>query len=213
MLQLFHLAAQSVAAHCSYNLLTADLVPGSADKADIGVETAEQLACLQDSVLLGGVGAAHNDNVGIFNLIVEELAEVSHVHAALAGVNNSDLCADFDAFNLLNSGGNVRQLANTGGLDDDAVGCIVINNLLQSLSEVTNQRAADAAGIHLGNLNTGILQEAAVDCNFAEVIFDEDQLFALVALFDELADESGLTCTEKTGKNINYGHINILHIY
>ena len=213
MLQFFHLVAQVITAHQTNDLLAAELVPGSADKADIGIEPSKQLAGLQDSIFLCGIGAAHNDNIGIFNLVVEKLAEVSHVHTALACINNGYLCADLNALNLLNGSGNIRQLAYTGGLDDNAVGSIIVNNLLQSLSEVTYQRAANTAGAHLGNLNAGISQKAAVNGYLAEIVLDEDQLFTLIALFNEFADKSGLACTEEAGKNIYYGHINILHIY
>ena len=81
---------------------------------------------------------------------------------------------------------------------------IFINDLLQSRGEVADEGAADAAGIHLGYLNAGIAQEAAVNGDLAELVFDKDDLFALVALRDELADERGFSCSEKSGENVYF---------
>ena len=59
----------------------------------------------------GDIGTAHDDEIGVLDLVIEELAEVAHIHAALAGVDNGDLRADVRALDVLHSLCNVGQLA------------------------------------------------------------------------------------------------------
>ncbi len=113
MLKLLHLLFECIAVHCLLYEHAVELVPGRADKACVRVELLEQLACGENLALVCGVGAAHNDYIGILNLIVEELAEVAHIHAAFTGINYGDLCADNSALYLLHGTCNVGQLADT----------------------------------------------------------------------------------------------------
>ena len=87
-----------------------------------------------------------------------------------------------------------------------------VHDLLERLGEVADQRAADAAGVHFGDLDTGVLQKAAVNGDLAELVLDEHELLSLVALVDELADKSGLARTEEAGKNVYSCHGKSLHV-
>ena len=113
-----------------------------------------------------------NDGTGALHLVVVELAEVFHIHLALARVGHRHQVAQGHRVgdNLFHGGFYITELADTGGLDEDAVRGIVPDHLLQGLAEVAHQAAADAAGIHLGDFNPGFLQKAAVDADFAELI-------------------------------------------
>ena len=206
MLHMLHLFFQRVAVHSLFYLHTAELGPRRGDKSGSRVELSEKLACGKDLALRGGVGAAHDDKVCICDLVVEELAEVAHIHAALARVNNSDLCTDGRSLDLFNGARNVGQLAHAGRLDYYPVGLIFIHDLLQRLFKVANESAADAAGVHLRYLNTGIPEEAAVDRNLTELILNEDKLLALICLRNELADKRRLTGAKETGKYIYSCH-------
>ena len=79
-------------------------------------------------------------------------------------------------------------------------------HVLQSLVEVAHQRTADAAGGHLGDLDAGFLQEAAVNVDLAKFVFDQHQLFALVGLRQQLFDECGLTGTQEAGDDVDFCH-------
>lgn len=205
VLHLLHGGGQRVDTLHNVNyLLAVKLRPRSGDDSSIGVELAEHSGCGDDLAVGGGVGAAENDNVGIVNLIVEKFAEVADIHAAAAGINDSDLCADLAAGHARNGLCNVGELTYARRLDEDAVGIVLVDDLLQSRGEVADEGAADAAGIHLGYLNAGISQEAAVNGDLAELVFDKDELLALVALRDELADERGFSCSEKSGENVYF---------
>ena len=81
---------------------------------------------------------------------------------------------------------------------------ILLDDLLQRGGEGADEGAADAAGVHLGDLDARVAQEAAVNGDLAELVLDEDELFVLIALRDELADERGLACSEEAGENVYF---------
>ena len=155
-----------------------------------------------------GIGAGEDDGGGGFNLVVIELAEVLRIHLDLAGIHHRHGIAQGDIVggDLVHSADDIGQLAHAGGLNNDPVGGILANHLLQGLAEVAHQGAANAAGVHFGDVDTGILQEAAVDADFAKFVFNQHQLLALVALGNHLFNQCGFTCTQETGININFGH-------
>ncbi len=139
-----------------------------------------------------------DDRGCVFDLVVEEFTEILHVHLRLGAVNDSGEAVEFRlAFGIgaLCCTDDIGQLADAGRFDDDAVGCIVCNNLCQCFTEVADERAADASGVDLGHFNAGILHEAAVNTDLTEFVFDENELFALIAFCDQLLDEGCLTGT------------------
>ena len=99
-----------------------------------------------------------------------------------------------------------------GRLDQDAVGRILRNDLLERAAEIAHQRAADAAGVHLRDLDAGLLQKAAVNADLAELILDQDELLAVIGLLDHLFDQSRFARAEKAGININFRHKNTLYV-
>ena len=111
MLELLHLRAQAVLVHRLKDLLAADLVERGGDETRVMVQGAEHVRRGLHLGFGGDIGTAHDDEVSILDLIVEELAEVAHIHATLAGVNNSDLRAYVRALDVLHSLCNVGQLA------------------------------------------------------------------------------------------------------
>ena len=143
------------------------------------------------------------------DLVVVELTEVLHIHLDLVDVGHGDEAAQLNIQMLghaLDSAGHVGQLADARGLDDDAVGVVLLHHLLQSGAEIAHQRAADAAGVQLIDLDAGLLQKAAVDADLAELVLDEHDLLAGKGLFDELLDKGGLTGAKEAGENIDLGH-------
>ena len=188
--------------------LAVQVVPGGGDDGGVGVVLTEELHGIQQLLLAHAVSTAENDGSSMLHLVVEELTKVLHVDLALCGIGHGDKGVQLDVgvVQALNSTDDIGQLAHARGLDEDTVGLILHQDLLQGLAEVTHQAAADTTGVHLGDLHAGILQEAAVDADLAELVLDQHQLFALVGLLDELLDESGLTGSQEAGKNINFGH-------
>ena len=211
MHQLCDLSCQgSLTLHSLDQLCTGEGVPGSGDDGSSFIVLPEHSNCSIQLLLGNGIGAGENNGRGGFHLVVIELTKVLHINLDLAGVHNSNGVAQghFLIGDLIDRCDHIRQLANTGGFNNDAIRIVLLNDLGQCLAEVTHQAAADAAGIHFGNVNTGILQEAAIDTDLTELVFNEHQLLTAIAFLDHLLDEGSLTCAQKTGVNINFCHKN-----
>ena len=86
----------------------------------------------------------------------------------------------------------------------------LIDDILKRRSEITNEAAADAAGIHLRDLDACFLQESAVDTDLTELVLDEHDLLSVISVRDELLDKSSLTGTQESGENVYLCHSNYL---
>ena len=195
--------------HGLQDLLAGQGVPGGGDDGGGGVLLAQHGHSGGDLLLGGVLGAAQDDAACVADLVVVELTEVLHIHLDLVDVGHGDEAAQLNIQMLghaLDSAGHVGQLADAGGLDDDAVGVVLLHHLLQSGAEIAHQRAADAAGVQFIDLDAGLLQKAAVDADLAELVLDEHDLLACKGLFDELLDKGGLTGAKEAGENIDLGH-------
>ena len=174
-------------------LAALQLIPGGGHHQSLGVVLLQQGHGGMEPDLGDVGGTAEHDGRGVFHLIVEELAEVFHIHLALLGIHHGDQSVELNVRRAaLHGPGHVGQLAHAGGLDEDAVGMELLHHLTQGLGKVAHQGAADAAGAHLPDLHPRVLQEAAVDGDVAEFVFDQHQLLALISLGDELLDQGGL---------------------
>ena len=207
MLQLLQSCRHScLAFHCMNQLVAIQFAPGSCNNGSVGVMFAKLLHSLVQLSLRNGIGTGQNDGIGRFHLVVVELAKILHIDLYLTGIHNRNGITQFHALHLLDSSDHIGQLAHTGGFNDNTVGSVLMDDLLQSLTEVTHQTAADAAGVHLGNVDTGLLEEAAVNADFAKFILNENKLLALVAFRDHFLDQRSLTCAQKTRINIDGCH-------
>ena len=195
--------------HGLQDLLTGQLVPCGGHDGSGGILLPQHGDRSGDLLLAGGLGAAQDDAACVADLVVVELTEVLHIHLDLVDVGHGDEAAQLNIQMLghaLDSAGHVGQLADARGLDDDAVGVVLLHHLLQSGTEIAHQRAADAACVQLVDLDAGLLQEAAVDADLAELVLDEHDLLAGKGLFDELLDKGGLTGAKEAGENIDIRH-------
>ena len=194
--------------HRVEDLRAGELVPRRRDDDGAGILLAQQRDALGELFLLDARGAGEDDAPGGFDLVVEKFAEVAHIHFAFARVYDGAERVDrkLAVRRLLHGGHDVGELADARGLDEDAVGGVALADLVQSGAEITRKAAADAAGVHLRHLNAGVLHEAAVHADLAELVLDEDELFARVGFRDQLFDERGLARAEETGKYINFCH-------
>ena len=200
VLDLLHqLVGQVLAAlHSGENLRPGELVPGGGKDSGFGVLLPQQGHRSVQLLLVDFLGAGQNNGAGVLHLVVEELTEVFHINLGLGGIYHGDKAVQMQVRGLrldpLHSGHHVGQLAHPGGLDDDAGGGVIGQHLLQGCAEIPHQGAADAARVHLGDLHPGVLQEAAVDADLAELVLDKDDFLPLKALVQQLFDESGFAC-------------------
>ena len=195
--------------HRLENLCAGELIPRGGNDGGVLVVLAQQSNAGFKLFGLNTVRAAQNDGVCVLDLVVIELAEVLHVHFALVCIGNGGEAIQRNVFHVqvLHGTDHIAQLAYAGRLDQNAVRVVGLQHLTQRLAEVAHKAAADAALAHLGDFNAGVLQKAAVNGNLAELVFDEDELFALKSFGDQLADQRGFACAEEAGKNIDFRHI------
>ena len=204
-----------LALHGIQKLLSGQLTPRSRDQSGLGVVLAQQRHSSIQLGLRNGIGAGQDDGGGGFDLIVVELTKVLHVDLDLARVRNGDSIAQHHIVSgdLLHSSDHVGQLAHAGGLDDDSIRMVLADDLLQRLAEITHQTAANAAGVHFGNVNAGILQKAAINADLTEFVLDQHQLLAPVGFLNHFFDQRGLAGSQKAGINIDLCHrIHLLYI-
>ena len=194
--------------HGLHQLLAGELRPRRRDDHGVLVVLADHGDALVELFFLHAVSAAEDDGVGRLDLVVVELAEVLHIHLALRRIRHSHKVAQLHVVrrDLAHGADDVRQLADARRLDQDTVRRVFGDDLFERAAEIADQRAADAAGVHLRDLDPGLLQKAAVDADLAEFILDQDQLLAVVGFLDHFLDERRLAGAEKTGININFCH-------
>ena len=176
-----HLGNQITAAlHGREQLLAGQILPRSRDDACVLVQAAQHGDGLVETLLRALCGAREQDSACVRDLVLEELAEVLEVHLGLERVNDGDEAVELNVkVRVLNRCDNVGELADAGRLDEDAVGVILVDDVVQRLAEITDERAADAACVHLVDNDACVLEEAAVDADLAELVLDQNDLFAL----------------------------------
>ena len=194
--------------HCVHQLLARQLVPRRRDNDRVLVVLTDHVHALVELLLAHAAGTAEDDGVGGLDLVIIELAEVLHIHFALCRVGHRHKIAELHivARHLAHRADDIRQLADARRLDQDALGVVLVDHLFERASEITHQRAADAAGVHLGDLNSGLLQKASVNADLAEFVLDQNELLAVIGFLDHLFDERGLARAEETGINVNFRH-------
>ena len=194
--------------HSKENVLTVKEIPGSSHDNGLRIVLTKERNALGNLLILGTLCMGENDRGSVLNLVVIELAKVLHIHLALINVGNGGKAVKMCAMILSSLGcaDNVRELTNSRGLDDDSIGIILLKYLNKSLGKIANKRAADTAGVHLGNLDTCIGKEAAVYTDLAKLVLNENNLLTCVCLFNQLLDKRGFTCAKEAGKYINLCH-------
>ena len=204
----------AAAFHGGEQLLAGQILPRGGDDAGVLIQAAQHGNGLVEALLRALSRAGQQDGTGMRHLILEKLTEVLEVHLGLERVNNGYKAVQLNLeVRVLYRIDNVRQLADAGRLDQDAVRMVLVHNIVQRLAEVANQRAADAACVHLVYNNAGILEEAAVNADLTELVLDQNNLFTLERIGQQTLDEGRLAGTQKTGNNINFSHALSLHFY
>ena len=207
--------------HCGQNLSAIQLIPRSSNDHRLLILLTDHRNAGGQLILRHIGRAAEHDAAGVSNLIVVEFSKVLHIYTALGGICNGCKAVQLHivGFHLFHRIDHIAELAYTRRFDKNAVGAILYQHLLQSLGEIAHQTAANAAGVHLGNLNARLFHKAAVDSDLTKLVFDKHQLLPCIRLSDQFFDQRGLAGTQKAGKHINLGHnqsfpsLNLLNQY
>ena len=184
-------------------------VPRRGDDRRFGIQLAHHVEHLLKAFFADVLRTRKHHAVRGFDLVHIEFAEVLAIDARLLGVDDRDAAVDHDLVveNAADRRLDVGKLADAGRFDQDAVGMKLVQHLLERLGEVADERAADAAGVHLGDLDARLLQERAVDADLAEFVLDQHELFTRKAFGDHLLDQRRLACAQKSTENIDFCHI------
>ena len=195
--------------HRIQDLCACELIPGSCDDRGFFVDTAKKFDALMELVFVHSVCSGENDAVCMLDLIVEELTEVLHIHFALICIDDRCIAVEYEIvrMDILDSLDNVGELADARGLDEDAVGSILLENFFQRFAEIADEAAADASGVHFRNFDACILHKSAVNADFTEFVFDQHEFFTCEGFADEFLDECCFSCSEKTGEDIDLCHV------
>ena len=140
-------------------LLTGQICERRRDNRRVLVNLANQLNRLVNLLLVCDIRPGEHNGLCILHLVVEELTEVLDVELRLLHIDQRDrgIASDRELFlDIRDSAHHVRELADTGGLNDYAVRRVFCEDFLQRAREIADERAADAAGVHLPHLNAGI---------------------------------------------------------
>ena len=194
--------------HCGENLCAAEIVPRRGNDDRLGILFPQERYGVGDLLLGAGLGVAEDDSTCVLDLIVVELTEVLDIHLALVGVGNGSVAVQYHIVGEhgLHGADDVGELPHARGLNEDTIGSVFLYHLRQCFGEVAHQRTADAAGVHFVDGDACVLQEAAVDADLAEFVFDEDDFLSGVGFGQEFFDQGSLAGSQKAGEYINFGH-------
>ena len=202
------LCCSNLSFHGLQQLLTGQFAPGSSDQRGLAVMFTQQCHSSIQLGLRNGIGTGEDDSRSSLDLIIIEFSKILHIHLDLTCIRNCHSAAQNHIISgdPLNGCDHIGQLAHTGGLNNDTVRVIAVDDLHQCLSEIAHQAAANAPGIHLRDVDTRILQKAAVNTDLAELIFNENKLLTAVGFLNHFLDQSGLAGSKETGIYVNNSH-------
>ena len=124
------------------NLFAVELCKRSRDDRCLRIVFVKDLYALSDLLLTCLVGPCENDRAGALDLVDEEFAEVFHIKLALGSIHNrySSIECHICAFGcILHCLHYIRELSDSGGLDQDPVRGILIHHFPERCSEITYQ--------------------------------------------------------------------------
>ena len=183
----------------------------SCDDSRIRIMLADHGNGFLDLFLAGFVCSCQHYRAGIFDLVDEELTEVFEIELCFCGIHygHSAVERHFRVLfcDIVDRAHNVIELADAGGLDQDPFGCELAHNFLEGCIKISDQGAADAAAVHLADLDAGFFQETAVDADLAEFIFDQDDPGSRQRVLEQFFDQCCFSCPQKSGDNIYFRHL------
>ena len=195
--------------HCHQQLLAVKLSPRSRYDHRSGIMLFDQRNRLSDLLIGCVVGVREHNTTGIFNLIVEELTEIAHIHFAFVHVRNGCKTIEHRAVSssVLHRADDIRKLSDTRRLNKNTVGTVLLKHFFESFPKISNQRTANTTAVHFGHLNACILHKSAVDADLSKFILNQYELFTRIGFLQQLFDERCFSRSEKSRKNINFRHL------
>ena len=207
--QVIQLRGQSLLLfHGFQDLLAADFLPIRGHDGCLGIVFSQQTDDLIDFLLAQSLHVAQDNGAGMFHLVHVEFAEVLQIHLRLLGIHHGGKAVQLNLLilQILHGDDNVGQFAHAGRFDENPIRMVLLDDLVQCLSEIPYQGAANASGIHLVNLNSGILQESLVYTDFSEFVLDQNDFLVPISFLNQLPNQRRLSGSQESGKNIYFRH-------
>ena len=207
--QVIQLRGQSLLLfHGFQDLLAADFLPIRGHDGCLGIVFSQQTDDLIDFLLAQSLHVAQDNGAGVFHLVHVEFAEVLQIHLRLLGIYHGGKAVQLNLLilQILHGDDNVGQFTHAGRFDENPIRMVLLDDLVQCLSEIPYQGAANASGIHLVNLNSGILQESLVYTDFSEFVLDQNDFLVPISFLNQLPNQRRLSGSQESGKNIYFRH-------
>jgi len=208
--QLVELRIQSlVGLHYLEHLCSAELIPVCRNDLGCLVQSSYILYYLIELRRGHSLLMRKEDGACVLYLIRKELSEVLHVHLISLCVNDCGESIELDLFvlEILHSDDDVGKLSYSGRFYEDPVRIVLLNDLVQGLSEISDEGAADAARYHLVDLDSRLPEEACIDSDLSELVLYQHDVLCVIAFGYEFLYKCGLSCSEEPGENIYFCHL------
>ena len=156
----FHMRLQRVAAlDRLHKVCAGKLIPRRGNDRRFRVQLAHHVEHFLQALLAYVLRTAQNHAVRGLDLVHVKLAEVLAIDARLLGVDDRDAAVDDHVVgkHAADRALDVRKLAHAGRLDEDAVRMELVQHFFERFGKIADERAADAAGVHLRDLNARFL--------------------------------------------------------
>ena len=196
------------ALHRFEELFAVEIVPIRGDDDSGGVVRFQHFDRLGNLLLACILRVREDDAPRVLDLIVEKFSEVFHIHLAFVRVHHGGKTVEHRAVRrrVLHGANDIRKFPNARRLDENTIGSIFFENFAERLAEVTHERTANAPAVHFVDDDSRVLQESAVDADLPEFIFDQNEFFARVSLFQQFFNQRGFPRSQKARKNVDFSH-------
>ena len=134
------------------------LLPWRGDNRRLIVLPAQEGNTLFHGFRLHHLRPADDDRRSACNLVFIKFPEIFQVHFCLFPIHHGNPAFNLDRrilFHRFHRTHDIGEFSDPGGFNQYPVRRILVQNLFQSNAEISHQRTADAARVHLGDLNTG----------------------------------------------------------
>ena len=210
LLQVFQFQCQGcLSIHSLQQLHAGQFIPRCCNDRSLCIVLTQHRHRQIQFLLRNHIRTGKNDRRSRFNLIIIKFAKILHVDLYFARIyyRHGKAQSHFIIRNFFNRTNDIRQLANTGRFNYNSIRSVLFNYLGKSLTKVTHQTTANAARVHLSDLNTGILKEATINTDLTKFIFNQDKFLPCICLSDHLLDQGRLASAQKAGIYIDFRHI------
>lgn len=135
---LLHL--QLCVVHGCQNLLSVQFVPRCCDHCSMSIVITKKGRALLQLFICHTLGSAYHDSPCMLHLVIEEFTEILHIHLAFLSIHYNDGTVNVNirgSCHIFHSLYHIGKLTHTGGLNQNPIRPIGIQNLLQSRTKVS----------------------------------------------------------------------------